>query len=147
MANDQTKPPASGLKWKPCTASEVCIKCRRLNLPVPKPVFFRRSEIRLSLFLSCKVSFLFISSALFPKGWLAVFFLPTRTTLQVACGTPSTNVAIVASYHLNYCRCYCFALQTKKMTLKNLVPNPRLKFCCLSFPCAVTFVRIRKRHG
>ena len=113
---------------------------------VPKPVFFFFSGVqKVGYRYFCLVRFHFFSFslALFPKGWLAVFFLPSRTILQVACGTPSTNVAVVGSYRLNYCWCYCFALQTKKMTLKNLVPNPRLKFCCLSCPCAVTFVRIQ----
>ena len=136
--------------WLWHTASQVCIKCRRLNLLVPKPVFFFFSgdqKVDYRYFCLVRFHFFLFSLALFPKGWLAVFFLPSRTILQVACGTPSTIVAVVGSYRLNYCWCYCFALQTKKMTLKNLVPNPRLKFCCLSCPCAVTFVRIRKRHG
>ena len=118
--------------------------CQFLN-----PFFFLSGVQKVGYRYFCLVRFHFFSFslALFPKGWLEVFFLPSRTILQVACGTPSTNVAVVGSYRLNYCWCYCFALQTKKMTLKNLVPNPRLKFCCLSCPCAVAFVRIRKRHG
>ena len=64
--------------WLWCTASQVCIKCRRLNLLVPKPVFFfffRRSESRLSLFLSCKVSFLFVFLGTVPKGLARGIFL------------------------------------------------------------------------
>ena len=64
--------------WLRRTASQVCIKCRRLNLPVPKPVFFfffRRSESRLSLYLSCKVSFLFVFLGTVPKGLARGIFL------------------------------------------------------------------------
>ena len=63
--------------WLWHTASQVCIKCRRLNLLVPKPVFFffRRSESRLSLFLSCKVSFLFVFLGTVPKGLARGIFL------------------------------------------------------------------------
>ena len=64
--------------WLWRTASQVCIKCRRLNLPVPKPVFFfffRCSESRLSLFLSCKVSFLFVFLCTVPKGLVHGIFL------------------------------------------------------------------------
>ena len=62
--------------WLWHTASQVCIKCRGLNLLVPKPVFFfRRSESRLSLFLSCKVSFLFVFLGTVPKGLARGIFL------------------------------------------------------------------------
>ena len=63
--------------WLWRTVSQVCIKCRRLNLPVPKPVcfFFRHSESRLSLFLSCKVSFLFVFLGTVPKGLARGIFL------------------------------------------------------------------------
>ena len=63
--------------WLRRTASQVCIKCRRLNFLVPKPVFFffRRSESRLSLFLSCKVSFLFVFLGTVPKGLARGIFL------------------------------------------------------------------------
>ena len=64
--------------WLWHTASQVWrIKCRRLNLPVPKPVFFfvRCSESRLSLFLSCKVSFLFVFLGTVPKGLAWGIFL------------------------------------------------------------------------
>ena len=63
--------------WLWRTASQVCIKCRRLNLLVPKPVFFffRLSESRLSLFLSCKVSFLFVFLGTVPKGLARGIFL------------------------------------------------------------------------
>ena len=118
--------------------------CQFLN---PFVFFSGVQKVVYCYFCLVRFHFFSFSLALFPKGWLAVFFLSSRTILQVACGTPSTNVAVVGSYRLNYCWCYCFALQTKKMTLKNLVPNARLKFCCLSCLCAVAFVRIRKRHG
>lgn len=107
-------------------------------MPVPKPVCFFFSGVQKEgyrYFLSCKVAFLFVFLGTVPKG-LAAFFLPAITTLQVACGTPSTNVAVAASYRLNYfvlVLLFCFA--DKKMTLKHLVPNTRLKFCCLSVCC------------
>ena len=63
--------------WLRRTASQVCIKCRGLDLPVPKPVcfFFRRSESSLLLFLSCKVSFLFVFLGTVPKGLARNIFL------------------------------------------------------------------------
>ena len=119
------------LLWR--TSSQVwCIKCRRLNLPVPKPVFFfsgvQKEGYRYCL--SCKVAFLFVFLGTVPKG-LAAFFLPAITTLQVACGTPSTNVAVAASYRLNFCAGVIVLLCRQKNDIKTSCPKSKVEVLLL----------------
>ena len=63
--------------WLWHTASQVCIKCRRLNLLVPKPVFFFFSGVQKVgyRYFFLKVSFLFVFLGTVPKGLARGIFL------------------------------------------------------------------------
>ena len=96
-----------------------------------KPFFFSGIQ-KVGYCYFCPVRFHFFpfSSALFPKGWLAAFFLPTRTTIQVTCGTPSTCIAFAASCRLNYfVLVFCFA--EKKNDLEKSCPKSKVEVLLL----------------
>ena len=96
-----------------------------------EPFFFSGiQKVGYCYFCPVRFHFFSFSSALFPKGWLAAFFLPARTTIQVTCGTPSTCVALAASCRLNhFVLVFCFA--EKKNDLEKSCPKSKVEVLLL----------------